>query len=127
MGRTGLPGHLLRYELSELAVTDEMISTVRIKWEVSYFSNMGNFVNHSSGVVACDDSTVFNLDPTLPKNCRDNPANLFLQWNGRSVDGRLVGTGVYISKFKYKILSDSETITDKDETYTLGISRRKSR
>lgn len=127
MNRTGLPGHLLRYELSELVMSDEMLSTVRIKWEVSYFSNMGQFVNHSSGVIACNDSTVFNLDPSLPKNCRDNPANVFLQWNGRSETGRLVGTGAYISKFGYKIISGSETVTDKDETYTLGISRRKSR
>ena len=125
MSRDGLPGHLIRYELNELVLSDEMLSTVRIKWEVGYFSNLGQYIISASGVVACNDSTVFNLDPSLPKNCRDNPGNVFLEWNARSENGRLVGTGAYISKLSYKIVNDTGTILDKDETYTLGIKRRK--
>ena len=116
---------MIRYELNELVLSDEMLSTVRIKWEVGYFSNLGQYINSASGVVACNDSTVFNLDPSLPKNCRDNPGNVFLEWNARSENGRLVGTGAYISKLSYKIVNDTGTILDKDETYTLGIKRRK--
>lgn len=125
MVRTGLPGHLIRYELGELAVTDEVLPQVRVKWEVSYFTNLGQYVNSASGEIACNDSTIFNLDPTQPKNCRDNPGNIFLEWNARSESGRLVGTGAYISKLSYKILNDTGKILDKDDTYTLGIKRQK--
>ena len=125
MARDGLPGHLLRYELGELVLSDDMLSTVKVKWEVSYFTNLGQYVNSARGEIACNDSTVFNLDPSLPKNCRDNPGNIYFEWNARSKNGRLVGTGAYISKFYYKVISGAQALTDKDETYTLGIKRLK--
>ena len=125
MARDGLPGYLLRYELGELVVSGEMLSKVKIKWEVSYFTNLGQYVNSASGEIACDDSTVFNLDPSLPKNCRDNPGNIYFEWNAKSKGGRTVGTGAYISKFYYKIVDGTKTVTKKDDTYTLGIKRVK--
>ena len=125
MGREGYPGYLLRYELGELVLSDDMLSTVKIKWEVSYFTNLGQYVNSASGEIACNDSTVFNLEPSLPKNCRDNPGNIFLEWNVRSKGGRIVGTGAYISKFYYKIIAGKDAVTSKDDTYTLGIKRVK--
>ncbi len=125
MGREGYPGYLLRYELGELVLSDEMLSKVKIKWEISYFTNLGQYVNSASGEIACNDSSVFNLEPSLPKNCRDNPGNIFLEWNLRSKGGRIVGTGAYISKFYYKIVAGKDAVTSKDDTYTLGIKRVK--
>lgn len=123
--QTGLPGHLIHYALGELVLSDEMLSTTRIKWEVHYYTNLGQYVNGASGVIACNDSTVFNLNPSRQKNCRDNPGNIFLEWNARSDKGRFVGTGAYISKLSYKVISNNEQILDKDDTYTLGIKRQK--
>ena len=125
MARDGLPGYLLRYELGELVISDDMLSKVKIKWEISYFTNLGQYVNSASGEIACDDSTVFNLDPSLPKNCRDNPGNIYFEWNAKSKGGRTVGTGAYISKFYYKVVSDAQVVTKKDDTYTMGIKRVK--
>jgi hypothetical protein len=35
----------------------------------------------------------------------------------------MVGTGVYIAKFKFKIFSDKEIVAKGEETFTFGIRR----
>lgn len=122
----GLPGQLIKFDLGEVGKSllleangdASVLSKVRIKWEVEYFSGLGQFVNSASGEVACSDKDVFGT------NCVENSGNIFLMWNGRSNKNRLVGTGVYITKLKFKIFSDAEVIGKDEDTYTLGIRRR---
>ena len=55
----GLPGQLLNYDMQELALTagdSVSIDSIRIVWEVSYFSSLGQFVNRAKGSVACSDA-----------------------------------------------------------------------
>ena len=126
----GLPGELIKFDLSEvgkslLLNTDESrdvaLSKVQIKWEVDYFSSLGHFVNSQSGVVACNDKNIFGTD------CVENSGNIFLMWDARSNQGRFVGTGVYIAKLKFKILSGSNVVGKFDETFNLGIRRHEKR
>ena len=37
--------------------------------------------------------------------------------------GRIVGTGVYIAKFKFKIFTNNEVVGKGEETFTFGIRR----
>ena len=133
----GMPGLLLNFNIGELATSmlmdlgsdadkDSALALIRIKWEGYYFSHLGNFVNKASGVIACNDKTVFynESDPDR-SNCYDNPGNLFFEWNARSEKGRVVGTGAYITKMKVKIINGSETAGSSDNTYTIGIRRGK--
>ena len=122
----GLPGELIKFDLSEVGKTillnsnesrDVALSKVQIKWEVNYFSSLGQFVNSLKGVVACNDKDVFGTD------CVENPGNVFLMWDARSNKGRFVGTGVYIAKLKFKILSDKDVVGKDEDTFTLGIRR----
>ena len=122
----GLPGELIKFDLSEvgkslLLNSDEprevVLSKAKIKWEVSYFSSLGHYVNSLKGEVLCSDKDVFGTD------CVDNPGNVFLMWDGHSNKGRMVGTGVYIAKLKFKIFSDGNVAGSVDETFTLGIRR----
>ncbi len=132
----GLPGQLLLYDIGELATSlvlaapsganiDSLLSTIRMDWEVDYFTNLGQYISGGSGKVNCTDSTVFNAIPGRPKNCYENPGYMFFEWNTRSGNGRLVGTGAYIVKMKVKIRSDKEVVGKKEETYTMGIKRKK--
>ena len=133
----GMPGLLLNFNIGELATSmlldlesgadkDSALALIRIKWEGYYFSHLGNFVNRASGVIACNDKTVFynESDPDR-SNCYDNPGNLFFEWNARSEKGRVVGTGAYITKMKVKIINGTETAGSSDNTYTIGIRRGK--
>ncbi|SOD15518.1 fibro-slime domain-containing protein [Fibrobacter sp. UWB16] len=122
----GLPGELITFDLSEVAKTlllnsDEPRETVlakaKIKWEVEYFSTLGQFVNVQNGSVACNDKAVFGTD------CVDNPGNVFLMWDAHTAKGRWVGTGVYIAKLKFKIFQGDKVVGKSDETFTLGVRR----
>ena len=122
----GLPGELITFDLSEVAKTlllnsDEPRETVlakaKIKWEVEYFSTLGQFVNAQNGSIACNDKAVFGTD------CVDNPGNVFLMWDAHTAKGRWVGTGVYIAKLKFKIFQGDKVVGKSDETFTLGIRR----
>ena len=126
IAETGLPGELIKFDLSEVAKTlllnssesrDVVLSKVKIKWEVEYFSTLGQFVNSQKGEVACNDKGVFGSD------CVENPGNVFLMWDARSNKGRFVGTGVYIAKLKFKIFQGDKVAGKSEETFTLGIRR----
>lgn len=122
----GLPGQLVKFELKEVAKTlmlgstenrDSVLSRVRLHWEIEYFSSLGQYVNTAMGDLACNDKSVFGTD------CIENTGNLFFMWDARSDKGRMVGTGVYIAKFKFKIFSDRDIVGKGDETFTFGIRR----
>ena len=126
IAETGLPGELISFDLSEVGKSlllssdesrDVVLSKVMIKWTVEYFSTLGQFVNSNSGVVACNDKSIFGTD------CVENPGNVFLMWDARSNKGRFVGTGAYIAKLKFKIFSDKDLVGKSEDTFTLGIRR----
>ena len=48
---------------------------------------------------------------------------MFFMWDAMSEKGRMVGTGVYIAKFKFKIFSDTDVMGKGEETFTFGIRR----
>lgn len=117
----GVPGHVLGYDLQELGITarDSVpLGDIRIEWTVHYFSNLGQFVYSSKGSVACSDS-IFNGD------CSRTPGKIFLAWDGRSDKGRVVGTGAYISKLSWNVRVGSGKVGKHDDTYLMGILRRK--
>ncbi len=133
----GVPGLLMGFDIGELATTaimnlpsgadrDSALGEIKINWEAYYFTHLGSFVNSMKGVVKCNDKTVFyNAADPEKSNCYENPGNMFFEWNGRSEDGRLVGTGPYIAKMKVRIYSGKEKAGSSDDTYTLGIKRGK--
>lgn len=117
----GVPGQVLGYNLQELGITarDSVpLEDIRIEWEVYYFTNLGQYVNSNKGSVACSDQ-IFNGD------CSVNPGKIFLAWDGRTEKGRVVGTGVYVSKLSWFVRVGRNKVGKMDETYTMGVMRRK--
>lgn len=133
----GMPGFLLSFNMGEVATTlianlpsdadlDSALSLIKMEWEGYYFSHLGNFVNRAKGTVRCNDKEVFyNASNPARSNCLENPGNIFFEWNARSENGRLVGTGPYISKIKVKIYSGKNVEGKNEDVYTLGIRRGK--
>ncbi|WP_143160203.1 hypothetical protein [Fibrobacter sp. UWEL] len=70
-------------------------------WELYVYTNMGLYVGSASGKISCDDEF-------FDGNCFENPDKLYVRWNMRSDDGRRVGVGVYLAKFKVKVFGAKE-------------------
>ncbi len=133
----GKPGALLNFNIGELASEkimnlsvganrDSALALVRIDWENYYFTHLGGFVTKGKGTIRCNDSTVFyNAADPERSNCYDNPGNVFFAWDGHSDKGRVVGTGVYVTKVKVKIRSDRNVVGDRFDTYSFGVKRSK--
>ena len=125
--REGLPGVLVKFQLDDYATTqllgadkasrDEILSKVKVAWDIEFFSSLGQYVNWVKGEFACNDKSIFGTD------CIQNAGNMFFMWDAMSEKGRMVGTGVYIAKFKFKIFTDGEIMGKGEETFTFGIRR----
>jgi hypothetical protein len=129
----GLPGVLVKFQLNDYASTqlyaagnpkpgtpeyNEVLSKVKVKWEIEFFTSLGHYVNWiKSKEFACNDTSIYKTD------CIRDAGNMFFEWNAMSEKGRMVGTGVYIAKFKFKIFTDAEVMAKGDETFTFGIRR----
>ena len=128
----GLPGVLVKFQLEDYATTqlfdagnikpgtpeyEKILSTVRVKWDIEFFSSLGQYVNWVKGEYACNDKKIFETD------CIQDAGNMFFEWDAMSNKGRMVGTGVYIAKFKFKIFSDKDVVGKGEETFTFGIRR----
>ena len=131
----GLPGVLVKFQLNDYATTrlledgnlkpgtleyEEALSKVRVNWDIEFFSSLGQYVNWVKGEFACNDKSIFGSD------CIQNAGNMFFMWDAMSDKGRIVGTGVYIAKFKFKIFSDKEIMGKGEETFTFGIRRNEN-
>ena len=93
-----------------------LVEKTTLKYETHYYTSLGVFVNNGSGTLTCVDS-VYN------GNCLANEKNgkLFLAWNMKSNDGRLVGTGVYIARLKYKITVGWEVKVNRTQDFLWGV------
>ena len=87
-----------------------------LEYETHYYTSLGVFVNNGSGKFTCKDS-IYN------GNCLDHEKNgkLFLAWNMKSNSGRLVGTGVYIARLKYKITVGWEVKVNRTQDFLWGV------
>ena len=128
----GLPGVLVKFQLHDYATTrlleegnlkpgtqeyEDALSKVRVNWDIEFFSSLGQYVNWVKGEFACNDKGIYGSD------CIQNSGNMFFEWDAMSNKKRMVGTGVYIAKFKFKIFSDKEIVAKGEETFTFGIRR----
>jgi hypothetical protein len=60
------------------------------------------------------------------EGCLKNKGNIFLAWNMRSNSGRLVGTGVYISRLEIKIVVNGKNTLHQVHDNFWGVRRGKN-
>ena len=103
-------------------VKKDLAAKTSLEYQTQYFTSLGIFVNSTSGGLTCTD-TLYN------GNCLDtnNDGKIFLAWNMRSKNGRLVGTGVYIARLTYKIRIGNRVIVDRTQDFLWGVRHGKTK
>ena len=91
---------------------------VKLQYETFYYTHLGNYVGGSSGTILCSDKEVYG-----DAGCLANPGNLFLAWNMRADDGRLVGTGAYIARLHVKVIVGRKMVTNITRDLMWGVRR----
>ena len=103
-------------------ITKKLAETTTLEYKTMYFTSLGVFVNSTSGSFSCTDSLYGG-------NCLDsnNDGKLFLAWNMKSKNGRMVGTGVYIARLTYKIRIGSRLVVDRTQDFIWGVRHGKTK
>lgn len=131
----GVLGYFLQSDMYSIIYSDSSISNyltdpanvnelnnVYLEFELDVFTNLGAFVAHESKKILCTDATIFGEG----HNCLDTQRNIFISWNTVSNKGRLVGTGVFVSKMKSAVhLGKKGTRAKMDKTRIWGVRRGK--
>ena len=92
---------------------------IGLSWEMYVYTNLGGYVGGASGKIACD-------DPFFEGNCLENPDKLYVRWNMRADNGRRVGVGIYLVKFKVKVYGAKDDFKI-ERIFRWGISAKKSK
>ena len=90
---------------------------IGLHWELYVYTNLGNYVGGASGSISCDDEF-------FKGNCLENSDKLYVRWNMRADDGRRVGVGVYLAKFRIKVYGAKEDFKV-ERIFRWGISAKK--
>ena len=90
------------------------------------YTNLGAYVASSSGKIMCDDPYFKPEGKNVDEgNCLENPKKLYFRWNMRSANGRKVGIGVYLAKFRVKVFGAKETF-EYERYYNWGVKAGKN-
>ena len=92
---------------------------IGLHWELYVYTNIGNYVGGASGNIDCKDE-FFN------GNCLENPDKLYVRWNMRAKNGRKVGAGIYLAKFKVNVYGAKNDFKV-ERIFRWGISAKKSK
>ena len=90
---------------------------IGLSWELYVYTNLGGYVGGASGRISCDDKF-------FDGNCLENPDKLYVRWNMRADNGRRVGVGIYLAKFKVKVYGAKEDFKI-ERIFRWGISAKK--
>jgi hypothetical protein len=102
---------------SLIAIGKIKLEEVKLKYELDIFTNLGTFVAHKSGSIACSDE-FFGGD------CRENRGYVYLGWDMVTAKGRIAGTGAYIAKLSTHAYIPTKGKKGKhDVTQTWGVRR----
>ncbi len=92
---------------------------IGLHWELYVYTNIGNYVGGASGSIACDDKF-------FDGNCLENPDKLYVRWNMRADNGRKVGAGIYLAKFRVKVYG-AKSDFKVERIFRWGISAKRSK
>lgn len=93
---------------------------VELYYRTRYYSQFGEYVGGTSSSIKCSDKAVYGEE-----GCLKNKGRIFLAWNMRSDNGRLVGTGVYIARLEIKIRVNGKTTLHQTRDKLWGVRRGK--
>ena len=92
---------------------------VELYYHTRYFSHLGEFVGDYSSSIKCSDRDLYGEE-----GCLKNKGRIFLAWNMRSNNGRLVGTGVYIERLEIKVIVNGKKNIHQVRDKLMGVRRK---
>lgn len=103
------------------------LEDIGLSWEMYVYTNLGGYVASASGTIRCDDPYFKpeGAEAVDEGNCLEDPKKLYFRWNMRSENGRKVGIGVYLAKFKIKVFGAKETF-EYERYYNWGVKAGKN-
>ena len=117
-------GEVTEFNLEEYRSGERTIvsdDAVELHYRTFYYSQFGEYVGGTSNTIRCSDKGVYGEE-----GCLKNKGNIFLAWNMRSNSGRLVGTGVYISRLEIKIVVNGKNTLHQVHDNFWGVRRGKN-
>ena len=108
--------NLPSYRSAELTLMNE--DDVVLSYSTKYYTHLGHYVGGTSGKIVCSDTTIYGQG-----GCKVNRGKIFLAWNMRNDNGRLVGTGVYIARLQIKLYVADEKKMDQTRDKLWGVRR----
>lgn len=91
---------------------------IGLTYEIDVYTNLGGYVGGAKETIMCDDKYFFD------GNCLENPEKIYVRWNMRADNGRKVGVGVYLAKFKVKVFGAQKDFKI-ERIYRWGITASK--
>ena len=104
-------------------IVETVAENTELYYKATYYSSLGEFVNSYSNVITCN-GDIFKDGGR--GTCLDNNGKLFLAWNMRAENGRLVSTGVYIARLEYRIRVGTKTVVNRTQDFLWGVRRGKA-
>lgn len=99
-------------------IVASMADKTELRYRTTYYTSLGHFVNTEMGSITCNDD-IFKQNGS--ENCLGNDGRLYLAWNMRSKDGRLVGTGIYIARLEILVRVNTKEITNRTQDFLWGV------
>ncbi|PWJ62368.1 hypothetical protein SAMN05720473_11147 [Fibrobacter sp. UWB15] len=112
-------GYSTIMEKDSVGMSVPNMEDIGLHWELYVYTNIGNYVGGASGSIACD-------DPFFDGNCLENPDKLYVRWNMRADNGRKVGAGIYLAKFRVKVYG-AKSDFKVERIFRWGISAKRSK
>ena len=104
-------------------IVETVAENTELYYKATYYSSLVEFVNSYSNVITCN-GDIFKDGGR--GTCLDNNGKLFLAWNMRAENGRLVSTGVYIARLEYRIRVGTKTVVNRTQDFLWGVRRGKA-
>lgn len=114
--QTDMANLLEKYQASNSELT---VDDVVLVYEFEIFTNLGAFVASEKGKIYCTDEEIFGAG----EDCTTNPGYIYLGWTGVTNDGRLAGSGAYVSKLNSYLKIGSFKDAKHNETNMFGMRR----
>lgn len=96
-------------------------NSVVMHYRTLYYDHLGNYVGGHSSKINCSDE-VYGAE-----GCLNNKGKLFLAWNMRDNQGRLVGTGAYIARLEVKVKVNGKVVLEQTRDKLWGVRRGKNK
>jgi hypothetical protein len=112
----GLQGFFVPYAIFQNATKDQNNTTadpanITLVFEIDIYTSLGGHVTSKTLNIRCDDQSLF-----AGSDCLTARKAIFIGWNHRDMNGRAMGTGVYVVNYQYQLKNASAKVANSGDS-----------